>query len=314
MRNQKLSFILLAAIVGTALLALAPTAEAQQSGSITITLTKPEIVQPLQGSVEATATVVLRADYGGATGLVGIPVQYTITCPAWATCTPTPASDVFDPPNANAAGAGAGGSYTSTKTVKITISASDQAPAFTPQPMTITATTSGATGGNPITGLGSSVVEAGFFSILDVQVQNAIVVERPQTIINIPVSVNNLGNAQTKVTFSIAEGSTVGEVANALQPQLPPPTTLGSKQAGATVTKADIVLTVQTPYKNGYMNDGGTLNYKITSAYAINPALRGDESQLSVLVTTRGFYVPGMSPILLLGLVGGLALAMRRFR
>lgn len=312
MRSQKLTIVLLVAIVGTALLALAPTAEAQQQGSITITLTKPETVKPLQGTVEASALVNLQADYSGGAQLVGIPVSFTVTCPAWATCTPNPASGVFPPPQGGTAPTG--GSYSQTMTVKVLISASEQAPAFTPQPLTIVASTSPGSSGTPITGTGATVVEAAYFSILDVQVQNSIVVDRPQSTINIPVSVNNLGNAQTKVNFQIAEGSTVGDVENALQPQLPPPTVLGSKQAGSTVTKADILLTVQAPYKNGYMNEVGTLIYKITSSYALNPALQGDESQLSVLITTRGFYVPGASPILFLGLVGAMALALRRFR
>lgn len=311
MRSKTLSIALLVAFAGTALLALVPSAEAQQQGSVTISLTKPEVVKPLQGTVEATATVTLQADLSGGSQIVGIPVQYSVTCPAWATCTPNPASDVFPPPQT---GGTPGTSYSQTRTVKIVISASDQAPAFNPQPLQITASTQPGGTGSPLTGTGSTVVEAGYFSILDVQVQNAIVVERPQTTINIPVSVNNLGNAQTKVNFDLGEGSTVGDIANALQPQLPPPTTLGSKQAGASVTKADIVLTVQTPYKNGYMNEVGTLNYKITSAYALNPALKGDESKLSVLITTRGFYVPGPSPILFLGLIGVVALTLRRFR
>lgn len=313
MRSKNLSIVLLAAFVGTALLALAPTAEAQQQGSMTITLGTPEAVKPLQGSQTFTGQVTLTADYSGISGPVGIPVTYAVpNKPAWATVVISPQSDVFAPP---AGGVPGGAFYTSTKTITITVAASDQAPAFSPQTLEITGTTTATPGaGQPITGRGTTTVEAAYFSIIDVNLQEAIRVDRPQTAISFPVKVTNLGNANTKVTFDLGEGSTVGEAENALKPVLPNPITLQSKQAGGSAISSDVLLTVQTPYKNGYMNEVGVINYKVTSAYALNPALRGDESQLSVLITTRGFYVPGPSPLLFLGLIGVVALVLRRVR
>lgn len=310
MRNKNLSFVLLAAFVGSALLALVPAAEAQQSGSMTIALATPEPVKPLQGTVSFTGTVSLTADYTGVTGPVGIPVQYNApNKPAWATVVINPQQDVFSAPS----GAPGSASYTVTKTITVTVSASGDAPAFVPQTLEITGTTSATPNGNPINGKGTTTVQAAFFSIIDVNLQEAIRVDRPQTAVSFPVKVTNLGNANTKVTFDIGEGSTI-DGPNALKPILPNPITLQSKQAGSSQTSTDVLLTVQTPYKNGYMNEVGVMNYKLTSTYALNPALKGDESQLSVLITTRGFYVPGPSPILFLGLVGVLALALRRFR
>lgn len=307
MRTQKLTFLMLALLVGASALALVPTASAQNGGTVTVTLNQPsEQVKPLQGAVTFTGTVTLIADYSGGLNPIGIPVTYTVANkPAWAQVLVSPATDVFPPPSAAAP---SGVSYSQTRQIQVTVTASQDAPAFTAEPIEITATPTSATPGSYTAGKGSVQIQAGYFSIIDVQLAEPIAVERPQSKVAFPLKITNFGNANTKVSFELISA------ADGFQTVIPNPVTLQSKQAGGNQISADIPLTIQTPYKNGYMNEVGVINYKLTSAYALDPKLKGDESPVSVLVTTRGFYVPGPSPILFLGLIGVVALALRRFR
>lgn len=307
MRTKKLSYVLLAALVGTAFLALAPTAEAQASASLTISLNPPsEAVKPLQNPISFTGSVTFTSDYSSLTGVIGIPVQYTVSQkPAWATVIVNPASDVFPAPQAGAGSAGT--SYTITRPITITVSASDQAPAFQADTIEITGTTTAAPGGGTAkSGKGTAPISAEYFSIIDVQLAEAIKVERPQTAVTFPVKVSNFGNANTKVTFEVIDR------AENLQVNIPIPVVLQSRQNGGSAISADVALQIQTPYKNGYMNEVGTVNYKLTSAYALDPKKKGDESSVSVLLTTRGFYVPAASPLLFVGLIAVAALMIRR--
>lgn len=306
MRTNKLPLLLAALVAGTALLALAPTAEAQNQGSVTVQLNAPsESVKPLQGPITFTGTVTLTGDGSAMTGVVGVPVQYTVTKqPAWANVLVSPASDVFPVPQPPT-----GANFQATKTITITVTASDQAPAFQADTIEITAQTTGASaGGSSFSGKGSTPITANYFSIIDVQLAEAIKVERPQTAVAFPLKITNFGNANTKVIFEIIDKT------ESLKTPIPNPVILQSKQAGGNQISADIPLTIQTPYKNGYLNEVGVVNYKLASSYALDPKIKGDESSVSLLVTTRGFYVPGPSPIVFLALLGVVVLAVRRFR
>ena len=306
MRTTKMTYVLAALVVGATLTAFVPTAAAQQQGTVTVALNAPtEPVKPLQSPLTFTGTVTFISDYSAITGIIGVPVQYTVSKqPSWATVLVNPASDVFPvgPPS------GTQTQYQGSRPITITVTATDQAPAFQADQIEITATTSAGAPNTPKTGKGTATITADYFSIIDVQLPEAIKVERPQTSTAFPVKISNYGNANTKVTFEVVQ------VGDGIQYTLPVPLTLQSKQAGGNQISADVPLSIQTPYKNGYMNEVGTINYKLTSAYALDPKLKGDESTVSVLLTTRGFYVPGPSPILFLGLIGVVALVLRRFR
>lgn len=306
MRTTKLSYLLAAAFIATAFLALTPTAEAQGSqSSLVITMNAPtESVKPLQAPLAFSGTTTFTGDPGQMQNFIGVPISYTVTKqPAWATVVVSPASDVVQ-----LSQPGATGTVSGTRPFQVIVTASDQAPAFQADQIEITVTQGRVTAGTPAVSKNAVPITASYFSIIDVQLGEAIKVERPQTPVQFPVKVTNLGNANTKVNFEVIEKT------ESLQAPLPNPVTLQSKQAGGNQISADIPLTVQTPYKNGYMNEVGVVNYKLTSAYALDPKIKGDDSTVSVLITTRGFYVPGPSPILFVGLLGAVALLLRRFR
>lgn len=302
MRNSTVSYLLVAAFMATALMAFAPTAQAQQSASIVVAMNAPsDPVKPLQGPLTFSGSVTFQGDTGGYTNVIGVPITYTVTKqPAWATVLVSPATDVIPVPTTP------GPTFSGSRPFTVIVTASENAPAFTADQVEITATTTPGAGGKAASGKNAVPIVAGYFSIIDVQLAETIKVERPQTPVVFPVKVTNLGNANTKVTFAVQDKT------ENLQVPIPNPVTLQSRQAGGQQISTDVPLTIQTPYKNGYMNEVGLVNYKLTSAYALDPKIKGDESSVSVIVTTRGFYVPGPSPLLLVGLLGVAAVLLRR--
>ncbi len=298
--------LLTASLLGTVFAALVPTAEAQTSPqyNVVLSLTPPsEKVKPLQGQINFQGKVDYTGDPSSAGNLVGVPVSYKVTkAPAWAAVTISPGSDVITLTNNQQTTSGS-------KTFTVSVTASDQAPAFQSDTIEITATVTPTTPSTPAKSAAQTVpIQADYFSILDVQLAQAIQQDRPQSTVTFPVKITNLGNGATKVNFDIApEGNPQN-----LNVLVPGPVTLQSKQAGGNQISTEVSLQIQLPHKNGYMNEAGTVRYKITSNYALDSKLKGDETTLAVLVTTKGFYVPGPSPILMLGLVAAAAIVLRR--
>jgi hypothetical protein len=301
-----MNIVVLGSLVLGFLATFAPVADAA-GGTIAITpVSFSESIKPLRQASCQSSKVSLTADYSAYSGLIGIPVTYTVTAkPGWASVILSPSTDIFPNPTP---GANNAGSFTSdAKTpLNICVTASQDAPAFVSDTIIISAAAQVQSGA--ASGTLNFPISADYFSIIDVALQEAVKVDRPQTPVTFPVTINNLGNANTKVTFTIDQNP------NNLNIVPPQPTILQSKQGGGTKTQDTVQITVQTPYHNGYLNEVGTALFKVTSAYALDPKLVGDSSQLSIVLTTRGFYVPGFEPWLLVAAVGGVAalLAVRR--
>lgn len=305
MLKKFLNVLVAAMLVTTILLSIIPTAAAQSAQLVVELQPSPDKLRPLQGQITIPGKVTYTADQTAQTGIIGVPVTLTVrNAPSWAAVTISPQTVIM-----NFANAQPGASVTATANFNVFVSASEQAPAYQAAPIEIAASAAQpSAAGASATGQGSIPIQAEFFSIIDVQLAEAIKVDRPQQPVVFPLTITNFGNANTKVSFQV-----VSQAEN-LEVPVPGDVTLQSKQAGGNQITATVPLTVQTPYKNGYMNEVGSVTYKVTSAYALNPQLKGDESTVSVLVTTKGFYVPGFEPLLLIGLLGLSAVAMRRFR
>src|SRR5581483_1304670 len=299
-----LNILIIGGLVLGGLSLVAPTASAQKNGSLTFgAYAFSDPIKPLRPAVCQTQTVTFTADPSAYSGLIGVGVTYTVSKqPAWATVILSPSSDLF----ANPATPGTTGSYSSTRPLTVCITTSDQAPAFVNDQVEVSGTATAAAGS--ITGKTNFPIAADYFSIIDVNLQEAVKVDRPQTPVVFPLQITNLGNANTKVTI-LPDAPTGGLIV-----QTPQPVILQSKQAGGQQVTSTVSLTIQTPYHNGYLNQVAGENYKITSAYALDPKLVGDSSSVSVVLTTRGFYVPGFEPGLLVAALGGVALllAIRR--
>ena len=305
MRLSNLANILVvAALLGTTLTVVVPTASAQSVATITVTLQSPQDpVKPLQAPTVLSGTVQFTGDPRHYSNLIGIPITLSVSKqPSWATPILSPTTIIIPIPSTPAP------TISATVPYQVFVTASDQAPAFQPDQIEVTATGPQETGGTAAQGKGAATITADYFSILDAQLTETVKIDRPQTAVIFPLKLTNLGNANTKVTFK------VGDHPEALQVPIPAPVTLQSKQAGGTGITTEVPLTIQTPYHNGYLNDVGVVSFQYSGAYALDPKKVGDSGSVSVIVTTRGFYVPGPEPILVIGLVALSAVAVRLVR
>lgn len=302
----------LVALVGLAFLAtVAPPAAAQTNAPSSLQLTMTAFdapIRPLSGLGQAT----LKIDYSyfaaGGTALTATRITLSVAeAPSWAVVTISP-STILIPIQSPS---GPSNTIQATQqTAIVYVATTADAPAFTPANLKIKAD---AAANQPIaatTGDVQSLVQADFFSVIDVQVAQPIRIVRPQTAVEFPITVSNFGNGNSKVAFEL-----VGEPSGGLQVPIPQPITLEARQTGGKLTQQTVGFNIQTPFKNGYMNQDGLVTVKLKAAYALNSQVKGEEVQFSVLATTKGFYVPGPSPlfaILAIGLVAGVLGAAKR--
>lgn len=207
-----------------------------------------------------------------------VPVSYKVEGqPRWATVVVSPTEDVKEPAACQEGWA--------TFEAQLTVSASDQAPAFRAAPVNVSATAGSETGRAQVN------VTASYFSIVDVQLQETSKATAPGTEAVFPLKLINFGNDRTRVSFEVVETS------GGLHATAPEPLVLDSKQQGAPLVAADVELRVQAPEGSGYMNQVGTVTYRLTSASEERPDLAGDSSTVTVLVTTKGLATPAPAPV-----------------
>lgn len=227
-------------------------------------------VPPLQSPVTTTFRTSLSCLLATETGVA--PVIYTlIEAPKWATVVISPATDAAEATECEEGRLHLEGT--------ITVTANDQAPAFVVLPIVIEARAEARP--TPQSGRGTVNLSAGYFSILDVQLEEAQVVVPPGASHDFAVRVTNFGNADTRVEAFLLEA------AEGLQVAIPPPVVLQSKQAGGAQIAQDLVFRVTTDAGGGLVNRVGNVNVEIRSSAASDPSLVGDGSTVSFLVTTR---------------------------
>lgn len=145
-----------------------------------------------------------------------------------------------------------------------------------------------------------------FVAAFNVELAQSEKTERPQTVVVFPVKLTSHATGVMKLMFEIVDK------AEDLQAPIPNPITLQGPDGAQ--RSADIPLTIQTPYRNGRVDETGTVTYRITPYDALDPKVRGEPQELTVTVHTKGFYAPGpqlFGAMLALGLA---ALALRRRR
>ena len=143
-----------------------------------------------------------------------------------------------------------------------------------------------------------------FYSVISASADKAIIKAGQNNEKVIPINVENTGNGPIKVFFEVSGGSSGSKGLKVISP---PPETLDSPYSGGKATKKQIPLSINTPYKNGYMNGKNTIDVVITSRSVDKTELEGDKAQLSILVSTQGVYVPGFDSVLMLGALAGAA-------
>lgn len=298
--------LLIAAFALTGFLAISPTATAQANSldaTVQLEITPIDAaIKPLSDLAAIPFTIRYSYPCGGV-GLIATPIAMKVDeAPPWAAVTISPttlfAGTKQDPGKTTCNSDPVSG--------RILVSTTADAPAFTPANLKITAAAGGNGNIKPTSGSESTLIRADFFSIIDAVPQTTIQIATPQQQVVYPITITNFGNAQTKVFFE------AGDRPESWQVVAPPPLTLDAKQAGGKQTSISVPFTIQTPFRNGYLNEVGAAVLKVTSNYALDNTKKGDQTTVTTLTTTKGFYVPGFEPLLLVGALGGLALLARR--
>lgn len=257
-----------------ALVLLAPLALAQAPIPLVELSIDPfaDLAKPLQAPV--STAIHARVSCALVRGPNGIPISYSVvSAPAWATVTIDPPTDVIEP--LVSCDTTSGGWVT--REAVLSLQANDRAPAEAPAPIEVEVRADG----TEEAALASVDVAASFFSILDVELIEAIHTMSPGATKEIVITVTNHGNGATRVTFETAE---IGE---GLTVALPDPFVLESAQSGGTRLSEDAIVRVTTADRSGFVNEVGIINLRILSAFEGDPSQEGDESQASLLVTTR---------------------------
>lgn len=280
------------------LLLLAPLAAAQMDAT-TLRVTAepfPGLVRPLQGLQETKVLVDAPCAVPGSDPTRARIDLWTTQAPAWTTALVSPSTFALDPTTCQ------GGRLRYEASLVTTASA--QAPAFKPDSLKVHAAWVGATPN--LTAEDDVEIEASYFSVLDVQVVQAIQTVKPGGAATFPVKVTNLGNGETKVYFDL-ESADPG-----LMAMTPAPVVLQSRQAGGTAITAEVPLVIEAPAGGGFVNKVGTASYRLRSHYALDEGLAGDSTTIALLVTVKGLDAPSPGPLPVLALAAVAALMVAR--
>lgn len=117
--------------------------------------------------------------------------------------------------------------------------------------------------------------------------------EKPQKVVFFPARITNAGDAATRVAFALASNP------DGLNAVVPPPVALAPGES------KDVLFTVQTPFRNGYVDDEGRVTYRATPE-------GGEPQEFAVTVHTKGFYAPGPQLFGAMLAIGMAALLLRR--
>lgn len=109
--------------------------------------------------------------------------------------------------------------------------------------------------------------------------------EKPQSVVVFPAQVTNKADTPIRLDFEVASKT------DGLQAPQPNPVTLqGAKGA---IRALSIPFTVHTPFHNGYVDEDGTVTYRVRASHPESHAPLGDPQEFTLTVHTKGFYAPG---------------------
>lgn len=221
----------------------------------------------------------------------GAPVVFSAHGPAYARVTVSP-SIVFPEGDCD-------GPWTAA--VRIAVGFTAEAPALRSVPIEVSARVANAT--EEATANATILAVPAFFSILDVSAAETIRMARPQSVVEFPLTVSNSGNGRTKVLFEIVEAP------DGVSAPVPMPVIVGARGEGD--SNVTVPFTVMAPWRTGYLNEVGTFTLQATSHLALDPKEKGDVTMVSVILTTRGFYMPA-TPVVAVLAAAAIAVALCR--
>lgn len=238
------------------------------------------LVRPITGEGKIEATITLTVDQGGKSISPMILTIQESTDKSWATVVLSQYSAAVKVPDN-------GGEIP----VKVTgtVYLTRDAPAFSTANIVIKASSTGGTCVQPPKEAeGKTSVKAGFYGKMQARLEKTIDGAGQNSKVTIPLIVENFGNGEilTKYKLENAEKTKVDVI---LPGNIIVPTAIGTSLDPKQILPIDI----QTPYKNGYMNDVAPVVITITSESSEDPEIKGQDATVTALIRTQGVYVPG---------------------
>lgn len=298
--------LLLTALMLASPLAMVLTASpaAAQEGSTNMDCSKSgsDTIRPLGTPGTWTCTVTVQASQN-----VGDPVNFVTvnldeSSPGWA--------NVIISPSSKSGQFAASDQESVTLDFDITVALTQSAPALAPDKVELTATVSA--GSSPQSfpdGSTELTIVPDYFNLYNVRLTQRIGQGGPQESVKYPIQIDNFSNGPTRFSFEVQNSE---QIPAGFQPTPPSPTVVESKATGGETTSQTVQFEVYTPYKNGYVNEVGSILLEVTSAYAPDTSKNGASATLATLTQARGFYVPGPGAGIAALAVVGVALAMAR--
>lgn len=137
-----------------------------------------------------------------------------------------------------------------------------------------------------------------FVAAFDVEAPITEQTAKPQSVVVFPITITSRATGIMKLTFEVVEKT------GGVQVPMPNPITLQGPDG--IQRSANVPITFQTPYKNGFVDDDATVTMRITPAHALDPRIKGEPQEIVFRVKTEGFYAPGPQ---FFGVLAALAIA-----
>jgi hypothetical protein len=292
------------AVLGlAAFVALSPSAAAQQQVDIQLNCDPgPAEIRPLSTPGQYSCT----ADAKDNTNSVSDPAEFvTATLEAsdkesWMNPIISPNSLVFEYQNGEGYG---------TQQFTVSVALTQNAPALQSSRLSIggSAELGGDTAREASVNPVSVTVTPGYFNLYNVRLEQKIGQGGPQDSVDYPIQIENFSNGETRFDFNRPSEDAVPA---GFQAVVPEPTVLQSQATGGERTTGQVTFSVYTPYQNGYVNEIGSIQLNVDSAYAPDTSREGTSSLVTTLTQARGFYVPGPGAALASMAMLGAALSM----
>lgn len=148
----------------------------------------------------------------------------------------------------------------------------------------------------------------GYFPLVQAKVDTKIAEAGPQKSIPYNIQLENKGNAQTQITFSLGTPEPEGSKWNPILPEVLILDSTGDPGGKLSDTAQ---FSVATPFKNGWNNEEKSFQVVMLPTAATDASKAGNVITANVLARVRGIYVPALEPVLLIGALGLLAVALR---
>lgn len=201
-----------------------------------------------------------------------------------------------------------------TRDISIDIDVGVDGPAFTRESVTISVEAIGGTCVSPADAATADVtIQPGFHEQWQVRFEQSIHRHGQNTNFQIPLRVDNLGNGMIEVRLREIGEDSGGPKLDVVVPG-------GFHQVGAEVQgrgepTVTLPIDVQTPFRNGYMNERIPLALEISGRSADQQEIELTPAELQAQVQTQGVFVPGFGTVTaVLALLGIAVLQVQRRR